>query len=564
MRMGTSKLACAAAIAALAAGCGDHKRDATPEHAPAAPHADAAPIELRIAYSSEKKAWLEWALGNAKDLRTPSGRPIKIDARAFGSGEAAQAILDGSFRAHVFAPASSAYVALINQSWLSGAAPHAKPLAPAGEPLVLSPIVIAMWRPMAEALGWPSKDIGWKELIRVSKDRDGWGAFGHREWGAFKLGHTHPEFSNSGLLAVLAEAYAGAGKVRELSRADLEGKQVRDYLGAIENAVVHYGKSTALFTDQMLERGPAYMSACVTYENLVIESYSANHAAPFPLVAVYPVEGTFWSDHPYAILDADWVGPDERAAATALLAHLKSSAVQRGALEYGLRPADQKIATAAPIDAAHGVDPKQPMTLLDTPGADVLAALVEAWRAEKKTADVLIAFDRSGSMRGEPLREAKAGAHAFADALGDRDSLAIVFFDSEVPRPPPPQALATARAAIHKQIDGVFAQGGTALYDAIADGYDVMLARANREPGRIHALVVMTDGKDENSRRYTLDRLAHKFSPENAPVKIFTIAYGSEADPAVLEAIARAGQGTSAKGSAATIVQVYRDLSAFF
>ena len=47
-------------------------------------------------------------------------------------------------------------------------------------------------------------------------------------------------------------------------------------------------------------------------------------------------------------------------------------------------------------------------------------------------------------------------------------------------------------------------------------------------------------------------------------VKVFTIAYGTAADPTVLAQIAEAAQGTSAKGSAETIVQVYRDLSAFF
>ena len=35
-------------------------------------------------------------------------------------------------------------------------------------------------------------------------------------------------------------------------------------------------------------------------------------------------------------------------------------------------------------------------------------------------------------------------------------------------------------------------------------------------------------------------------------------------DPTVLERIAAGGQGTSVKGDAATIVQVYRDLSTFF
>jgi Ca-activated chloride channel family protein len=556
-------------VLALLAGC---KKSADPpdrRDQPGSTRPTAKPAEtltLRIAYGSEKKVWFEEAVAafHSSNPKTPSGKTIKIETKPLGSGEAAQVILDGSFKAHVYSPASAAYLAIINQAWMTAPSqPHAKPLAPAGDPVVLSPIVIGMWRPMAEALGWPTKDIGWKDIIKVSKDPKGWGSLGHPEWGAFKLGHTHPEFSNSGLLAVLAETYAGAGKQRGLTRADLDNKVTQTYLGDIENAVVHYGKSTGLFTEKMLETGPAYMSACVTYENLIIESYAKPNNAPFPLVAVYPVEGTFWSDHPYSILDAEWVTTDDKAAAQAFLAFLKTKPMQQRALALGFRPADSSIAIGAPVDEQHGVDAKQPETLLELPPGDVLAHLLEVWRQYKKTASVTIVFDKSGSMRGQPLKEAKAGARAFLQGLGDRDSVSLLFFDTDVADPTPPELLGKARPKLEQQVENVFADGGTSLYDAVAAAYTAALARAKREPGRIHAIVVMTDGRDENSKT-KLEALSKRFTPENAPVKIFTIAYGDSADPTVLQQIAKAAQGTSVKGSADTIVQVYRDMSAFF
>src|SRR5262249_1690367 len=152
----------------------------------------------------------------------------------------------------------------------------------------------------------------------------------------------------------------------------------------------------------------------------------------------------------------------------------------------------------------------------------------------------------SGSMQGDPLTEAKAGAKAFLEGLGDRDAVSIDFFNDSVQAPEEPQPLAKSRARLIQAVDASFADGGTALYDAGASASDMLLARAKKQPGRIHALVVMTDGKDENSR-LSLDALKNRFNPENAPVKIFTIAYGAEADPGVLEAIASAAQGTSVK-----------------
>jgi Ca-activated chloride channel family protein len=539
-------------------------------NAAAAPSAvqptSAQPLTLTIVYGSEKKTWLE---EQAKSFETTkpkvaSGKVIKIDARAMGSGEALQAILGGEVKPHVFSPASGAYISLLNRSWLSQPG-HTSPLSPAGEPVVLSPLVIATWKPMAEALGWPAKQLGWKDLIAVSKNPKGWAAHGHPEWGPFKLGHTHPELSNSGLLSVVAEAYAGAKKTRGLAVADLSSKPMRDFVAGVEKSIVHYGKSTGFFADKMLERGPAYLSAAVLYENLVIESYSKKTDAPFPVVAIYPVEGTFWSDHPYAVLDAPWVGADEREAAQQFLAFLKSKPQQERALALGFRPADTSIPMEAPIDAAHGVDAKQPQTLLEVPDVATLDGLLALWRENKKAADVALVFDKSGSMAGKPLAEAKLGAKAFLDSLGDRDQVTLLLFDSKLYPPIGPLPLGANRASLAKRIDDVIAGGGTALYEATQEAYSSAMGRAHAEPGTIHAVVVMTDGKDEDSKISIAD-LNKGLTVEGggAPVKVFTIAYGQQAQFDILSKIADAAQGTSAKGSVENIVQVYRDMASFF
>lgn len=523
-------------------------------------------LRVLVAYSSEKKAWLEEQIDdyNATHPALPSGQAFTIEGRAMGSGEAMQDIVDERLKPAAFSPASDAYLTLLNDAWLSRPG-HSAPLAAHGESVVISPLVIALWKPMAEALGWPKKSLGWSDILKLSQNPKGWASLGRAEWGSFKLGHTHPEYSNSGLLSFLAESYAGAAKTRELSLADLAAPKTRSFLSGIERSIVHYGKSTGFFSEKMLSRGPAYLSAAVLYENSVVESYAQPSAGNPPLVAIYPREGTFWSDHPYAVLDAPWVSADEKRAAELFLARIKQKPAQERALALGLRPGDTSLAVTAPIDAEHGCDPKQPQTLLSVPSAEVLKQLLAVFREVKKPSDVTLVFDKSGSMNGQPLSEAKAGAQAFLESLQPRDEVALQFFDSQIYPLVGPLKVGESKAELGSRVSGISAAGGTALYDAVSAAYREMRGRAERDPTRIHALVVMTDGKDENSK-LVLDELKREFpnEQEEAAVKVFTIAYGSGASGSVLEQIAEAGEGSHSTGTVQNIVQVYRDIASFF
>src|SRR4029077_7593687 len=139
------------------------------------------------------------------------------------------------------------------------------------------------------------------------------------------------------------------------------------YVAGIESAIVHYGSSTGFFGKRMFEGGPGYLSAAVLYENMVIESSGPQCHRPCPVVAVYPKEGTFWSDHPVGIVEREWVTPEHREAAKLYIQYLLGRAQQEKAMEYEFRPASVQVALAAPLDPSHGIDPKEPKTTLEVP-----------------------------------------------------------------------------------------------------------------------------------------------------------------------------------------------------
>src|SRR5262249_39956644 len=264
--------------------------------------------------------------------------------------------------------------------------------------LVLSPVVIAMWKPMAEALGWGKKPLGWSDILALSRNEKGWQAYGFPQWGKFKFGHTHPEYSNSGLISLFAEAYAASGKTAGLKAADLEKPQTKQFIAGVEQSVVHYGSSTGFFGRKMFANGPEYLSAAVLYESVVVESYAQRDLA-FPVVAIYPKEGTFWSDHPVGIVEREWVTPEHREAAKSYIRYLLDRGQQEKAMQYGFRPASLDVSLTEPLDAAHGIDPKEPKTTLEVPSVDLINALLELWRTQKKHSDVALVLDTSGSMR---------------------------------------------------------------------------------------------------------------------------------------------------------------------
>jgi Ca-activated chloride channel family protein len=540
----------------LAGGC---RKGPEPHASP--PASSAAPVKLTFTYGSEKQAWVEevTAAFEATGPRTAAGAAIEVEAVPLGSGELVDELATGRREPDLISPASSAFLELANAA---ARARTGRELVSSTQSLVLSPVVIAMWRPMAVALGWPERAIGWEDVLALAGDSAGWAARGRPEWGAFRFGHTHPRFSNSGLISLLAEIYAGAGKVTGLTAADLERPEVASFVRGIEQSVIHYGSSTGFFGRQMFGEGPSYLSAAVLYESSVVESY-AKPRQDWPVVAIYPREGTFWSDHPVGIVDRDWVSPARREAAKLYLDFLLAPAQQARALAHGFRPGDPRVALGAPIDASHGVDPGQPTTTLPVPSSELLSRSLELWQRNKKHAHVVLALDVSGSMQDDgKMAAAREAARELVASLDDADLLSVVVFNNQARWLVRRGEVSTVRVDVDSRVSGLLAAGGTALYDAMSAGLDDFAASSSE---RIAALVVLSDGDDRDSRQ-SLEALLTRVASddEHAGVRVFTVAYGADARQDVLARLAEASRGKAYTGTTSSIRDVFRDISTFF
>jgi Ca-activated chloride channel family protein len=532
------------------------KPDATPKVSESA-------LEITFTYGSEKKAWIEEATDafNAEKHAVTNGKQIHVTAIPLGSGDCIDELLNSGREADITSPASAAFIKLGNAE---SRVKTGQDLLGDTQNLVLSPVVIAMWKPMAEAIGWGKKPVGWSDILALAKDPRGWASVGKPEWGAFRFGHTHPESSNSGLISLMAEIYAGAGKVRGLTLDDLSRPEVGTYLLGIEESVVHYGSSTGFFGDKLVANGPGYLSAAVLYESVVIDSYTKNPVQP--LVAIYPKEGTFWSDHPVGIVQRPWVTPERQEGSKLYINYLLSQPVQEKALSYGFRPSLPEIALRAPFDAAHGVDAKEPKTVLEEPSAEILNATLSLWKQKKKSSSVTLVIDTSGSMNeDEKIQNAKAGALEFLNLLGDADTFSLIPFNSQIYPTMANALLKDHREDIQQTVKSLYANGGTALYDAISLAYDQLMAKKALNEKKIAAIVVLTDGADTDSKMSLPDLLSKiKVDNETHTIRVFTIAYGHDANQDVLKQIADATQAKSYVGTPQNIRSVFKDISTFF
>ncbi len=523
-------------------------------------------LELRFIYGSEKEKWITEVtkIFNEGPGHQVGGKRVVVKAFPMGSGEAIDEVISGKNKAHLISPASGAFIELGNAESRSKAG--GKDLIGETRNLVLSPVVIAMWKPMAEALGWPGKPIGWDDILKLVRDpeKKGWGALDRPEWGSFKFGHTHPEFSNSGLISVLAETYAGAGKTKDLTVEDVTKPDTIKFVHDIERAVVHYGKSTGFFANSMFANGPQALSATVLYESSVIESYDRKKHPKndvFPVVAIYPKEGTFWSDHPVGIVEREWVLPEHRAAAKDYIDFLMAAPQQVLAMKSGFRPADEQIPLAAPLDADHGVDPAQPKVILPVPSDDVMKAILAMWRQNKKHSQVVLVLDTSGSMRANSkMVNAQRGALEYVGMLGDEDRLSLLLFSDKPVWVAKEKPVKEGRDRAKEAIQGIVPGGETAMYDALKLAHEHL--RDNAVEETIRAIVVLSDGLDTRSDT-KLPQLLEMVQVDNErqTTRIYTIYYGTDANKKDMDELSKRTRAESYEGTPANILKVFKDIA---
>ncbi len=517
---------------------------------PATPPANA--LTISIAYSPEKEGWLTDQIAAFNAQRNEiDGQPIFVEGINKSSGAARTEIKNGQLNVTVWSPSASTWLEVLKQETGN------PDVAISNEPLLLTPVVISMWHPMAEALGYPDQPVGWNTMLELINDPEGWGRYGHPEWGRFSWGHTDPEISTTALSTLIAEFYAASGKQRDLTVEDVTSPQAIQFIRDLGQGIKHYGYNTLVFSENMRKFGTSYISAFPMEEITLIEFNRSN--PPEQLVAIYPQEGTFWHDNPFIVMAT--ATSQQQQAAQRFYDFLLSAESQQQAMSYGFRPANVNVPIADPISEAYGVQPQGVQNILEVPSAEVIVAVKNSWQQNRKRADILLVVDVSGSMEGDKLALTKAGLESFLLRLLPEDRVGLVTFSDQANLVVPPRPLAENRIELQSAIQNMFALGGTAIYDSLAVSRQVFRELPPAEEQRIQAIVLLSDGVDNESSA-TLDQIAAEYYESG--ISIFPVAYGDDADISALEQIADFSRTIVVQGSTGDIGQIFENLSRYF
>lgn len=354
------------------------KSAATTEAGPLASGGDVPDAEIGIAYGTEKEQWLKWAV--LEFQKTEAGKKVKVNLIPAGSLEGAQKLIAGDQRINVWAPASSIYKDTFVQDWQ---VKYSNQPILKEDSIALSPMVFVMWKERYDAYMKKYGALNFATVEEALREKSGWqGISGNGEWGLFKLGHTLPSESNSGLITLVLMAYDFHSKTKGLSPKDIVDPNFQSRLADLEGAV-SLSKSTGTMMREMVLKGPSTYDALFVYESVAIEYLKNAEGRWGELHIAYPSRN-MWNDNPYYIIDATWSSPAQRTAAQVFLEFLLTEPIQRQSLQHGFRPANPSVPVrfaGSPFLLYERYGLKNDIgQVCEPPTADVITNLLASWQ----------------------------------------------------------------------------------------------------------------------------------------------------------------------------------------
>jgi Ca-activated chloride channel family protein len=180
--------------------------------------------------------------------------------------------------------------------------------------------------------------------------------------------------------------------------------------------------------------------------------------------------------------------------------------------------------------------------------ARIQAPDASASAVPRRPLHLAIVLDRSGSMSGVPLDEAKRCARHMLDGLAPGDRAAIIAFDDEVARVAPLTS-ASRKLTLASALTTIESGGSTNLHGGWSAGADELAAQ--RAGDDVHRVILLSDGC-ANAGETDLETIAGQCKAlAQRGVSTSTYGLGNHFNESLMLAMASAGRGNAYYGQTA-------------
>lgn len=474
------------------------------------------------------------------DLKNETGVEIKLDYAGTleGTQNVANGSVNGKYDASWFP--SNRYLALLD----GGSAAVAKE-----QKIMSSPVVLGVKADVASSLGWDKESPTWQKILEAVKAKK------------LTYGMTSPVSSNSGFSALIgaATALSGTGDALTAANVDSVAPALTDLFKGQTATSGSSGWLAQKFADSPNQ------DAIFNYES-VLRSLTVGGK---PLTIVTPSDGVITADYPFSLLKS--ATPEKAALYEKASAYLLSDAVQKKI--HDLTQRNTKTSTANATDA-------KAFELPFPNKIETAQKLITTYLASvKKPSHMVFDIDTSGSMGGPRIRDLKSALLTMTDSAGGpnsfvafqpRETINYVEFASQIKSNKSFQITATDRDKnlndIKDYINGLNADGGTAIYDSLEASYRNALDAKRSDPDSFTSIVLFTDGDSNEGKTYDdFVKLYGQLSASNPEIKsipVFTVRFG-EGNAAQLTGLANMTGGKVFDATKSDLTRIFKEIRGY-
>lgn len=465
-------------------------------------------MNIEIISSPEKAGdnYDGWLLDIAKkfneEKKNIDGKTISVSIRSISSGTAADYIISGKYVPEAFTPSNELWGEMIQSKGVELQLIE-KRLAGNVAGILLSS---KTQKKIAEKYG----EVTLKTVVQATVDNQ------------ITMGYTNPFTSSTGLNFLLETLY-GYDSKNLLSDGAVEGFS-------------KFQKNIPFVSYTTLQMRNAASKGAL--DGMVMEYQTYVNTKELRDYVFIP----FGVRHDSPMYATDKIGQDKKKVLEAFRDYCLSGESQKLAKEYGFNENDDYTDSLPAIK-----------------GETILEAQ-DLWKENKDGGNSITAVfvaDISGSMSGKPINELKNSLINAGQYINDENSIGLVSFNNKVYVDlPVAQFDLNQRAYFNGAVSNLNALGGTATYDGIIVGVDMLVKAKEANPNTKLVLFLLSDGRRNDG--YDLSDV--KSVLETYQIPVYSIAYGDECDLNELNDVSSVNEAATINADSDDVVYQLKNL----